>query len=218
MAKLINDTEFKMKVKFYMALYLIIFSTQVFSEEYFPKMENSRYLVIGDNVNVREKPNLKSNPIEKLRLLSIVQLIKRSEIKEKIGNFEGRWVYIDTNICGKNCNETIKGWVFDYFLSDGSNFKKVSTFKRCLIEGNVGDTLISIDIFDDGKYNRKRIEYDTDKLSYHRGQLYKFRNVIIARDNKGDFYLPLYLRKDGVLCSMHSDGNGNQICAKEVSK
>ncbi len=170
-----------------------------------PFFEDSTYIVVGDKVNVREKPKITSKIILQLKITDLVKLIRRSGIKYKSGNIEGEWVYIDT---GKSKdimrNETYKGWVIDYYLAKGNQFEEVKEFYDCILEGYVGDYHIYYEFKKDGSYKQKY--YDSSKFEKEKniskcfGKIYRYRNVIIVRDDCGLDYFYI---------------NGNKICYNE---
>ena len=74
------------------------------------------YLLTGDNVNVRAEASTNSAALVKLSKGAKVTLLKRSDIVLTVGDKKGFWAYIDTGVKDKKTGETIKGWVFDYYL------------------------------------------------------------------------------------------------------
>ncbi len=69
----------------------------------------------GDNVNVRAEAATNGAVLVKLSRGAIVTLLKRSDMALTVGDKKGFWAYIDTQVTNKD-GETVKGWVFDYYL------------------------------------------------------------------------------------------------------
>jgi hypothetical protein len=79
------------------------------------------------------------------------------------------------------------------------------------MEGSVGDFFLYYEINKDGTYKRKFYDNNTNKLKYIEGQLYKYRDVVLAYDNDDTFEI-LFLQ-NGNLCSKYVNDKG-QICAQ----
>ena len=76
------------------------------------------YILTGDNVNIRSVPSMNSSVLYMLKINSKVKLIYRSDIELSAGDKKGYWAYVDTEIKDEKERETIKGWVFDYYLKE----------------------------------------------------------------------------------------------------
>ena len=157
-------------------------------------------------------------------------MMKRSDITFQNNDIKSEWVYIDTQLGNiKNLKAgTYKGWVVDYYLSDRSEFKQMDPFKDCVMEGCVGDFPLSYRFRKDGTYTRlgylanpNTPDGSKGKIFNCEGKLYRYRDVVIAQDEKSEFkdawliINTFYFREDGKLCSIHGDGNGNQLCTKD---
>src|SRR4030042_1282261 len=118
------------------------------------KLDNNYRIVVGDNVNIRSEQNEKSLVVAKIYIATKVQILKRTNKKIKIGDKEGEWVFIDARYYKKGTRETVKGWVFDYYLADLDVFEKMNSYKNCSIEGMIGDYLLSYEFYKDGTYKR----------------------------------------------------------------
>jgi hypothetical protein len=193
---------------------LIIFNVNItlYSQE-LKKLSKDRYIVMGDRLNIREKPSIRSKSLGKLDITTVVKVIKKNTVKEVIGKNKGCWFYVNTGYYIKGTREKLKGWVFSYFLSDGTDFKKISKFKNYRIEGWVGDWLLSYELYVDGKFIQKEYDYDKDSYNYTKGFIYRYRNVIVLHD-KQRINQVLYISSNKKLCSKHYDADGNQICSK----
>ncbi len=76
------------------------------------------YILTGDNVNVRSEAATNGAVLLKLSKGAKVTLLKRSDVALTVGDKKGYWAFIDTGIAKKDGEETIKGWVFDYYLKE----------------------------------------------------------------------------------------------------
>ncbi len=85
-----------------------------------PSSDSSKsvFTLTGDNVNVRAEAATNGAVLVKLSKGAKVTLLKRSDAALTVGDKKGFWAYIDTGITNKAGNETIKGWVFDYYLKE----------------------------------------------------------------------------------------------------
>lgn len=184
------------------------------------KLENNYYILVGNNINLRAESSTNAKIIRQLKIAYEVKLIKRSGKYEKSGEIKGEWVYVDIRVFNEDHSDTIKGWMLDYYLSDGTDFKKISTFKECMIEDMVGDSLLSYRFHKNGRYERRDYDPDTGKYQYYKGSLYEYRKVIIAHDETGlalaDWIF--YLNDKQIMCSNHGGRNNKQICAQEVAE
>ncbi len=152
---------------------ILFLYNNVFTQEYFT--------IAGDYVNLREKANSKSKVVCQLRLAEDIKFIKKSGIREKIGNIEGEWVYVDSlRFINSMYGETYKGWVLDYFLADISKFQRVKNFKKCNLDGYSGDWHGHYEFAKDGSY--KSIINQTTKIN---GYIYQFRDLIMLKDQQG---------------------------------
>jgi len=204
MIKRINEKKLKSLLMLVFILLIGNYS-YVFSEDD-PFFQEDTYIVVGDKVNVREKPKITSKIILQLKITGLVKLIRRSGIKYKSGNIEGEWVYIDT---GKSKdimrNETYKGWVIDYYLAKGNQFEEVKEFYDCILEGYVGDYYIYYIFKKNGTYEHRYFNPIKNTNERYIGKLYKFRNVLVAKDFGVQRF---YLINNNIFCTE------NDICTK----
>ncbi len=178
---------------------------------------NNYYIVMGNNLNVRSNPNTKANVVIQLKILSEVKLLRLKNKEVKIGNIKGKWAFIDTRVFNDDVTDTIKGWVFNYYLSNTKEFILMTKFKECSLEDNVGDTFLSYRFNKNGTYIRKDYDSEKNKYYYLSGNLYKYRNVIIAsdKDKERGIDVSFYLKQDGRLCSKYYNSKGKQICSNK---
>src|SRR4030042_4584150 len=85
--------------------------------------------VAGNNINVREKPEINSKVIAQLSLGYDVTVLNKKKSKVTFDGKDGYWVFVDTGLCQENCKTTKKGWVFDYYLAYDNKFIKVTNWK-----------------------------------------------------------------------------------------
>lgn len=162
------------------------------------KNHNHYRIVAGDKVNVRTDHNSKSTAIIQLRIGKMIKFIHGSGMKEKIGSTQGEWVYIDTLFTPIGSEETLKGWILDYYLADFNNFQRVSKFSECIFNRNIGETILYYEFYQNGKYKR-RDKDDKGRPIYMDGSVYRYRDLIIAKDDNKEFYNYFFI-------------NGNQLC------
>lgn len=171
-------------------------------------------IVVGDNVNVRTVPDGKAPIIVKLYNTNTVLLLKISQKAEVIMGFPGKWVYVDTQVYPQdNLNDTIKGWVFDYYLARDNQFQKIQSIKKCSVEAMIGDSVMSYKVNSDGSYVHKVYADESNAPSLIKGHLLRYRDTVIAQDENGrrEFF---YFSSNGILCSQFHDGDGKQIMFK----
>ena len=191
----------------YIILIVLLFSLCVsgnINSSELKSIRNNYVIIIMDNVILRREPTNKSKKITKLNIGYLVQFVKKQK----------NWIFVNTNIF-KNSDvndETIKGWVPNNCIADLKDFKKVKKFKKCKIEGDIGDYYINLEIKSNGSFIRKIRDYGTGNITSCKGTLYHFNKVFLARDEDKenvDLYL---LNKNGDLC--HADGP--TICSKDT--
>lgn len=197
------------RVMFFLQIICILFIGYVYLLG-LNKLDNDYRIVVGDNVNLRSDDNEKSQVIGKIDIATKVRVLKRTNKKVKVGDKEGEWVYIDSRFFKKGTNETVKGWVFDYYLADLDVFKKIDTYRECKIEGMIGDYLLSYEFYKDASYKRKILEYEKNSTRFVKGKLYRYRDVVVALDE--DSHQLFYFRKDGFLCCQEFNEDGTQMC------
>ena len=73
-------------------------------------------ILTGDNVNVRAEASPKGEVLTMLSKGAKVKLLERSDKALTVGDKKGFWARIDTGVMDEKKGETIKGWVFDYYL------------------------------------------------------------------------------------------------------
>jgi hypothetical protein len=201
------------KILLLSALFLLFIESYTFCQN--KQLENI-YIVIGNSINIRSDSDIKSDVMGILKIGQTVKVIKRINKKVKIGNDIGEWVYIDPGIFKKGTTEILKGWVFDKYLARFSDFKIVSDFMNCKLEGYEGDWLLSYEIKRNGTYKRKFLDRDENnnvKVRFCNGKLYRLNNVLVALDDLGAYEI-LIVIDNGILCSRHYNADGKQICSK----
>ena len=62
------------------------------------------YIVVGTNVNLRTSPDINSKIVKTMEIGSFVSLIKKGP-KAKIGNLEGEWWLVSTEIYNEKTNK-----------------------------------------------------------------------------------------------------------------
>jgi uncharacterized protein YgiM (DUF1202 family) len=77
---------------FLLVLLLFIFNDIIFSRNL--KSKSPNYIVVGDKINVRKKPNTKSNIVYQLKVAESITVIKKSGIIYKNKKVKGEWIYI----------------------------------------------------------------------------------------------------------------------------
>ncbi len=187
-------------------------SIELYSQE-LNKLSKERYIVIGDRLNIRERPNIRSKTIGKLDITTVVKVLKKNTKKIMIGENKGNWFFVDTGYYIRGTREKLKGWVFSYFLSDGTDFKKISKFSNYRIEGWVGDWLLSYELYADGTFKQREHDSQKDSYNYIKGVIYRYRNVIVLHDKQRINQI-FYISSNKKLCSKHYNADGNQICSK----
>jgi len=184
-------------------------------------------LVSVDNLNVRENPSIKAKAIIKLPVCSPVNILKVNSAKDVIDGKSGKWVYVDTYYPSKmNQKETIKGWIFDYYLGTKDKFSPVSVWKVKKFEYCDGDYCVYInfssngfftysydttDLFSDCKDCKclLKSEKQVGKKCNGKGQVYKF-NKLIWLKKEGESAKEskiVYLANDSKLCVHPSECN-----------
>jgi uncharacterized protein YgiM (DUF1202 family) len=196
-------------------IFIVILSSCVSYSQDIKELEKNYYIVVGENVNIRTEPNQNSKIISRLDIARKVQIIKKSNTKVKIGDLDGEWVYIDSGIYGNKLGETVKGWIFDYYLAPVKEFKKINSICEFNIEGWVGDYLLSYAVNKSGTYKRKIYNYEQDKIRTDiDGEIFRFRNVLLAKDKNNTGYELFYFPEDNMVYSTYVDMKGKKICAK----
>jgi len=175
---------------------------------------DANLIVLGDKINVRNEPSIKSKSIYQLKIATMVKLIKKSKIKFQSDTINGEWVYIDTEYKKVGEKDSIKGWVVDYFLADYSKFMKINYNLGCPIKGTIGDWQMNYEFINNGKYRRVDKDYNTGKESYKIGSIYQYKNVLIFKDDSGGTYDFFYFTEDNQLCHYYRDRDGNSFCIK----
>jgi hypothetical protein len=153
-------------------------------ENYIQISGKKKYVVVGRRVNVREKADISSNVIAKLGITSKVIMLGINKELITIGSIKGHWAYVGTPYLDDKTDKRLKGWVFDYYLADLDQFIALNRFKKCLLEGEVGDYLFSYEFYEDGSFRRKEYEENSNEFKYVKGKMFKYRNVIKALDTQ----------------------------------
>lgn len=84
----------------------LVFSVEVYSQQIV------KAVTIGDKINIRVNPDLKSKIITQINKNTVVDVLSVNPKYEKIDNKRGHWVYVQIDN-----KEKTTGWVFDAFLS-----------------------------------------------------------------------------------------------------
>ncbi|HPV98253.1 MAG TPA: hypothetical protein PLZ78_10530 [Spirochaetota bacterium] len=189
-------------------LFVILVINKSNSNEYY----KSKIFVVGDNVNLRMQPTIEAQVMESLKLAQEVELKEKKAEKVIIDGKAGSWVYVDTHSRESLEGDTIKGWVFDYYLAGIDKFKKVTKFRESKINTMVGDTLIYYEFLKDGSYRRKIREIDEYSrvlsVKIEKGHLFRYRDVVLAMD-ADKHYEVFYVTDKGFLCSsVYSNADG----------
>ncbi len=171
-----------------------------------------KLFVVGDNINVRDLPNINAEIIKTLRISSEVTLLEIKSDLVSVNGVEGKWIYVNTHIYDKKGKDIIKGWVFDYYLAGIDKFKKVTKFRESKINTMVGDTLIYYEFLKDGSYRRKIREIDEYSrvlsVKIEKGHLFRYRDVVLAMDADKQYEV-FYITDKGLLCSsVYSNADG----------
>ncbi len=201
-----------MKTFFNILCIVLIFQAPIFSESL--KNKDNTELVVGDKINVREKPNLSSKVVHQLRIAERVMLLKKSGIIQKVNGIEGEWVYIDTEYTKPNAVASIKGWVLDYYLAEYSKFVKVSSLDECNMRTTIGDWRMDYELLKNGKYKTTDIDYETKKTIIKFGTIFRYRDVFIFKEDNDDTYDFFFINSDGYLCHYYRDSQGKSFCSK----
>jgi len=114
-------------------------------------------IVVGTNVNLRTSPDINSKIVKVMDIGSRVSLIKKGP-KAKIGNLEGEWWFVSTELYNEKTNKPDTGWIFSYYLSS-KNVEKVTKIKlepnNFIIEYRPPDdpeTKIQYIVYEDGSF------------------------------------------------------------------
>jgi hypothetical protein len=169
--------------------FAIIMPSCIYSQE-LKSLPNNYFIIIDDEVSVKDNPKKDSNEIKKLRAGHRVIKIKES----KKGKNE-KWIYIDIQIFDKN-KVTIKGWVLIDSIADLKDFKKVESFKDCYIKYGLGDCGLLFQFYKNGKFTSDAVCFyeNNGKPIRQKGCLYKYNRVYYA----GEFF---YLKENAGLCT-----------------
>lgn len=170
-------------------------------------------VVVGNNINVRKNPTTTSPIVYQLKIAERVKIIKRSSVVYSNKQVKGIWVYIDTEYTKVGENESIKGWVVDYFLAKISSFKKVNDFISCGIDDTIGDWHMKYDFYKNGTYRREDRDYNSKKEYL---ELEKFLGIAeyFLKDDDGTSVDYFYYDKNGLICHYQRDLDGKSICTK----
>jgi hypothetical protein len=189
-------------------LFFILVFNKSNSNEYY----ESKLIVVGTNVNLRIQPTIEAQVLESLKLAQEVEVKEKKAEKVVIDGKVGSWVYVDTHSRESLEQDTIKGWVFDYYLAGIDKFKKVTKFRESKINTMVGDTLIYYEFLKDGSYRRKIREIDEYSrvlsVKIEKGHLFRYRDVVLAMDADKQYEV-FYITDKGLLCSsVYSNADG----------
>lgn len=196
-----------MKVKIMIFFSLILFCNNSIYSQYL-ESTSKNYLVVGNNLNVREKPSTNSKVIYQLKIAERVVVLKRSGIQYRSDSIIGEWVYIDTKHKNSERTSTIKGWVVDFFIAKYNKFKKINSFPDCSIYGTIGDWVMDYEFRKDGRYKQKK----GDKYEY--GSIYQFRKVLILKSDDSSSLDFFYFDEKDRLCHYFRNREGKSICTK----
>lgn len=198
-----------------------------------PAEENVEYMISWtNNLNLREGPGINYNPVyyitgtrkETMQLIiaQSVKVLKNSDSEEIINGNKGHWVYVDTGAYDLKRNESIKGWVFDYYLAKKEDFRPLNSLPENLeLKFGMGDALVHYKFYKDGRAEyihdneRNKGKIDTGRLYIEKRNLI----VVIKWDEHKDLFLwsDEFLFKNGTLCVPGcEDGRDCFTCAKVV--
>lgn len=185
-------------------LLLTTMSVMCFCQDGLKGRKDDYVYVVADNVNVREQPLINSKSLIKLRIGTLVRILNKTNKKEIVNNIKGEWIYIDTlSYNFSNKNETLKGWVFDYYLSNLNGSSRITSFDNYKFEIDLPDHNISFFFKKNGTYIRKPFANETEKKEIS-GKLYRYKDLIIGKDdfnNDTVSYFIFHLKSDGKLCA-----------------
>lgn len=192
-----------MKNQIRMILNIFIFINFILPSNGFSK--NLSVPVLAENVNLREKPSINSNVVFQLPIAIDVVILHKSGDKVTINGLSGEWVYVDTNIRINNTtNETIKGWIFDYYLGYKEKFFRVMKWKKQTFTYTAGDYTPVFEIQENGTFsysynlcsltdcNNKNLkcmrtsEILNKNSCYGKGFLYRYGKIMSFRDVNGN--------------------------------
>mgnify|MGYP000923686825 FL=1 len=208
-------------------LYLIIFlslfvpfhNERLYSLSFEPTPEwrDGLYIIIGDYVNLREKPSLDSKVIKQLRITSRVKVLRSPEEKIDIKGESGHWVYVASNTYKNEKGENLHGWVFDSYIADVSQFKKLDSFKSLSLCGWLtGDAEVNYTFLPDGSFYSLVVDKDAyGKITSEQkvcGKLYQFKKVVLGLYDGTSFYVAFYLLDDKNICIVHPIYLDKNIC------
>ena len=183
------------------------------------------FLISVDNLNIREQPNKTSKVLIQLPVCSPVNILKTNNQTEVIEGKSGKWVYVDTYMINKsNKKDTIKGWVFDYYIGYKNKFSKVTDWKIKNFEYCDGDYCVLVQFDNKGFFT---YSYDTTELfadcneckcllksekqngkkCFGKGQVFKFNKLIwLKKDGETNKDSKIvYLTTKGDLCAHPSE-------------
>jgi uncharacterized protein YgiM (DUF1202 family) len=211
----------------YCYLYLIIFLSLFvhcldgrlysLSFEPTPEWEDGLHIISGDYVNLREKPSLDSKVIKQLRITSRVKVLRSSEEKIDIKGESGHWVYVASTTYQNEKGENLRGWVFDTYIADVSQFNKIDSFKNLSLCGWLtGDAEVNYTFLPDGSFYSLVIDKDAygKNISEQKvyGKLYQFKKVVLGLYDGTSFYVAFYLSDDKNICIVHPIYLDKNIC------
>jgi hypothetical protein len=171
-------------------------------------------LVSGNNVNLREDPNINSRVIKQLIIGEWVYFRDRKGKKETIGDLNGEWIKVLTRYTDKY-DKDISGWVFDYYLADESMFIKMNSFYNCHYEGYSGDWFINIQFLKNGTFRTKRWDDKKGDYYFEEGLVFKYRKLIHVKSNNSKWGSFFYINEKNEICHPSAvDEEGNVVCKK----
>jgi hypothetical protein len=187
--------------RIYLFLLFLILTINPFKSNSLSKEFKDKRLfvpVIGNNLNLRIKPNLKSKVIIQLKILESVQIMKIIKKEVIINNKRGRWVFVNTGRTPSEKDETYKGWVFDYYLGYKHKFKKVKNINKMDITCATGDWEESYIIHNNGSVdfsyvpchdgncgeNKEYLKCEKGDIlkngsCYGKGHVYEYKNIFL---------------------------------------
>ena len=149
-------------------------------------LKDDKYIIVGNNVNVRSKPDIESEVLTQMKITAILTVLERSGAEYSDGVVTGEWVYVDTGrLDPDDFRKHIKGWMLDYYLAQANQFEKVTEFYEFTFFDGYGSYIINYDFKKDGTCVLNVTEYCYEKRGVIvtekiKGVLWRYRNVIIA--------------------------------------
>jgi hypothetical protein len=188
----------------------------------FENCEEGTVIVMGNNVNVRKEPAIGSDVLFQLNFGTYVKILTKNTTQVTINGNSGNWVFIDTCTMVGFSEETIKGWMFDYYLGYYNKFEPVTDWNIKELNETAIDTVYKYKFQNSGEFALFESEYvkfkekekcknnggmfDTkESTCNYSGKIYLFRNLYWLKVNEKQDGGKEYLVKckDGKLRFFH---------------